>query len=308
MVAILSCRAPITKAWTFLTSGVSGAFHFGSSCCHKKGGPLSHWESTRSCGETRRKDSSAGFCLPQCISTDQGCCCFVLLLWVGHENVQASGIVLDIAEDHLTICVEHLGNLVELKLLLQQGADPYVEQGCQQLESRDRNRFQWSYLSLAHDEAAVDLTSVICKTQVRTLALSMVARVRKVVELYGTWVFRMDVACRTSGSSVSPGDVGCFSIFPNYGTMVQVLDRPSGIYLGRDLEEFVFQSGSPVLRIPEGHIQNWRLIPRRVKGLSCRTIRNWEVSDSTHHWMPSARSIGRTSLWMSRSLTSFTLS
>ena len=99
--------------------------------------------------------------------------------------MKASGIILDIAEDYLTICVKHLRNLVELKLFSQRGADPYGQQGCRQFESRDRNGFQWSYSSFAHDEAAVDLTSVICKSQVRTLAVSTVARIQKVVELYG---------------------------------------------------------------------------------------------------------------------------
>ena len=106
-----------------------------------------------------------------------------LLLPVGHENMKALGIVLDIAEDYLTICVKHLRNLVELNLFLQLGTDPYGEQGSWQFESRDRNRFQWNYSSLAHDKAPLDLTSVICKTQVRTLAVSTVGCLRKVVEL-----------------------------------------------------------------------------------------------------------------------------
>ena len=75
-------------------------------------------------------------------------------------------------------------------------------------------RFQWSYQGLAHDEAAMDLTSVICKVQVQTLATPMVARIQ-------------EVACSTSGSSVSPSVVGCFSIFPTYDAMTQVLDHPS---------------------------------------------------------------------------------
>ena len=39
-----------------------------------------------------------------------------LLHPVGHENVEALGIVLDIAKNYLTICVKYLCNLVQLKL------------------------------------------------------------------------------------------------------------------------------------------------------------------------------------------------
>lgn len=38
---------------------------------------------------------------------------------VGHEDVETPGVVLDIAEDDLAICVKHLCNLVVLKLFSQ---------------------------------------------------------------------------------------------------------------------------------------------------------------------------------------------
>ena len=51
------------------------------------------------------------------------------------------------------------------------------------MELMDHNSFQWSYLSLAHGKAAVDLTGVICKMQVRALVVSMVICSRKVVKV-----------------------------------------------------------------------------------------------------------------------------
>ena len=42
-----------------------------------------------------------------------------LLHPVGYEDVKASGLILDIAEDDLAICVKSLRNLVPLKLFSQ---------------------------------------------------------------------------------------------------------------------------------------------------------------------------------------------
>lgn len=117
----------------------------------------------------------------------------------------------------------------------------------------------------------------------------------------------MYVACSTSGSSVPLSDVSCFSISPNYGAMARLSQsdlswqRPWRICLS------VRITGT---RYPRGLYTELTVdkIPCRAKGLSCRTIRNWKVSDFIHHWMPSARSIGRTSFWRSRSLTLFALS
>ena len=165
MVAILSCWAPVVKTWTFLTSGSSGemsrftlSFLFGSSHCHKKGGPLSHRESIRSCGERPGEDSCAGFLLVLMYFHWSGAlmsriCCN----WLATKTWKCwVSFLIIIGEDNLAICVRHLRNLVVLKLFLQWGTDPFGEQSCRQFESRDRNRFLSSYSNLANDEAAVD--------------------------------------------------------------------------------------------------------------------------------------------------------
>ena len=42
-----------------------------------------------------------------------------LLHPIGHEDMNPSGVVLDVAEDNLAFCVKHLFNLVVLKLFSQ---------------------------------------------------------------------------------------------------------------------------------------------------------------------------------------------